>query len=113
MTNNRWYSGKTQVHWTCKAFLEGRTGEMTDRMQRALPYMVEHDWLTAYQTTEGIERALKGVSRRLSRENPIAEAASALEQQFDDFSEDFHEFFPDVEAHISRLKATEQLPRFV
>ena len=25
MTSKRWYSGKMQVHWTCKAFLEGRT----------------------------------------------------------------------------------------
>lgn len=25
MSSNQWYSGKTQVFWTCKALLDGRT----------------------------------------------------------------------------------------
>ena len=25
MSSEKWYSGETQVFWTCKAFLEGRT----------------------------------------------------------------------------------------
>ncbi|MEL6752531.1 MAG: hypothetical protein AAFO57_00780 [Pseudomonadota bacterium] len=25
MASNKWYSGKSQVYWTCKALLEGRT----------------------------------------------------------------------------------------
>ncbi len=25
MSSNKWYSGKTQVFWTCKALLDGRT----------------------------------------------------------------------------------------
>jgi hypothetical protein len=25
MSSKRWYSGRTQIHWTCKALIEGRT----------------------------------------------------------------------------------------
>ncbi|MDA0205309.1 MAG: acyl carrier protein phosphodiesterase [Acidobacteria bacterium] len=83
--------------------LQGRTEEMTDRMRLVLPSMVEHDWLTSYRKVEGMERALAGVSRRLKRANPIAEAGAALSNDQEGFERDFLEFFPDLAAHISRL----------
>lgn len=83
--------------------LEGRTGEMTARLRAVLPILVERDWLTSYGSMEGVERALTGVSRRLKRANPIAEAGAALRADREGFEQDFLEFFPDLAAHITRL----------
>src|SRR5690606_30004373 len=58
--------------------LEGKTGEMTDRLRTVLPILVERDWLTSYRSLEGVERALTGISRRLKRTNPVAEAGVFL-----------------------------------
>ncbi len=83
--------------------LEGRTEEMTDRMRAVLPILVERDWLTSYRSVEGVERALVGVSRRLKRANPIAEAGAALRDDREGFEQDFLAFFPELTVHISRL----------
>jgi acyl carrier protein phosphodiesterase len=83
--------------------LEARTEEMTGSMRAVLPFMVGRDWLTSYREIEGMERALAGVSRRLRRANPIAEAGAAFLAEREGFEQDFLEFFPDLAAHISRL----------
>lgn len=83
--------------------LEGRTEEMTDRMRAVLPILVERDWLTSYRDIEGMERALAGVSRRLRRANPVAEAGAAFRAEKEGFERDFLAFFPDLAAHIARL----------
>lgn len=83
--------------------LEGRTQEMTGRLRAVLPIMVERDWLTSYRDVEGVERALIGVSRRLQRANPIAEAGAALSSGREGFEQDFLAFFPDLTAHMTRL----------
>jgi acyl carrier protein phosphodiesterase len=90
--------------------LEGRTEELTDRLRAALPIIVGRDWLTSYRSIEGIERALIGVSRRLKRANPIAEAGAVLRRDREGFERDVLAFFPDLIAHISRL-AQSGLPK--
>lgn len=83
--------------------LETRTEEMTSRLRTVLPVIVERDWLTSYRDVDGMERALAGVSRRLRRANPIAEAGAAFRAERQGFEQDFLSFFPDLTAHISRL----------
>jgi acyl carrier protein phosphodiesterase len=83
--------------------LEARTEEMTGRMRAVLPIFIERDWLTSCRSKEGIERALIGISRRLKRVNPIAEAGAVLWADREGFEQDFLSFFPDLTAHISRL----------
>ena len=86
--------------------LGSRPEGLTDRMRRALPSIVTHDWLTSYREIEGIERALKGVSNRLKRANPMAEAGLVLRRERVGFETDFLEFFPDLEAFAAKLRAT-------
>ncbi len=83
--------------------LREREDVLTGRLRRALPSIVRHDWLTAYRDFEGIERALHGVSRRLKRENPIAEAGAALRAEHEGLEEDFLEFFPALERFVAEL----------
>ena len=56
-----------------------------------------------------MERALAGVSRRLKRANPIAEAGAALLADRDGFEQDFLAFFPDLTAHMTRLASAASL----
>ena len=80
--------------------LQKKERDLTSKLRRVLPSIVRHDWLTSYRGNAGIERALRDVSRRLRRENPVAAAGKALRRQHDGLDEDFLEFFPDLERFV-------------
>jgi acyl carrier protein phosphodiesterase len=67
-----------------------------------LPYMVKSDWLYNYATIEGIDRSLKGLSRRTRFKSGMEHASKALIRHYDDLEDDFRVFFPDIIEHLSR-----------
>ena len=69
---------------------------LPDRLQRMLPHMIGDDWLCSYREFETIGWALRGVARRLSRENPLPTAMEALEASYDGLESDFRVFFPEL-----------------
>ena len=90
------------------AVLERNEQRLSPRLQQALPSMVRHDWLNAYARRDGIERVLRGVSRRLSRENPLGEGAELLDEIGLQLETAFESFFPELvaanEVEISRVE---------
>ena len=64
--------------------------------QLIIAKMVEGDWLGSYQKIAGIERALTGLSRRTPYKNNMSSAATLLEQQEQQFSQEFNIYFPQV-----------------
>lgn len=88
------------------ATLERRHADLTQRLQRTLPAIVRYDWLTAYQEIDGISRALRGLSRRLSFENPMAEAAQFLERDYSGYEADFIDFFPELQIFVEANRPT-------
>jgi acyl carrier protein phosphodiesterase len=72
------------------------------RLQRIMPAMIGQDWLVSYREIGGIERALLGISGRLSRPNELAATVEDLHLFYDEFSADFREFFPAVTAFAAR-----------
>ena len=64
--------------------------------QLIIEKMVEGDWLGSYQNIAGIERALTGLSKRTPYKNNMSSAASLLEQQEQQFSQEFNIYFPQV-----------------
>lgn len=70
-----------------------------------LKRMAEDDWLGSYATREGIEAILKRMSRRLSRPNLLGEAAPQLTAHYDGLREDFHAYFPQLQAHVRAARA--------
>lgn len=75
----------------------GRNREtLPPRMLRFVDYMVTTDLLVAYATPAGLARALDGMSRRLRRENPLAEGAAEFARIAEDVAADFREFLPDL-----------------
>ena len=51
-----------------------------------LNYMSRDNWLFNYQSIEGIDHALTGMSRRTKYENKMDEASDALKEHYDEFS---------------------------
>lgn len=78
---------------------------MPIKAQHMLPYMVENNWLLGYSQIHGIHRALTGLSRRTKFDSKMDEAIQDLVKHYDSFEEEFREFFPDIQAHISEFKA--------
>ena len=87
------------------ALLQARAAEMPPRVQQMLAYMVQHDWLLGYAETEGIGRALGGLSRRASAGSGMETAATELLANYEAYEADFREFFPQLQQHVATLLA--------
>ncbi len=72
------------------------------RFQLVVLLMRQGDWLGSYRKVENIDRALKGISRRLTRSNPLGDAVSVLRDQYEELGADFAKFFPELEAYVSK-----------
>jgi acyl carrier protein phosphodiesterase len=59
-----------------------------------LPYMSTGNWLYNYRKTEGIARALSGMSQRTTHDSKMDEATEDLISDYDLFKKEFDEFFP-------------------
>ncbi|WP_234733866.1 acyl carrier protein phosphodiesterase [Tellurirhabdus bombi] len=78
------------------------------RRQESLPvaahrmadYMIQQDWLTAYRTLEGIDRSLKGMSRRTAFPSNLDTAVDDLRQHYAAFESGFALFFPQLKAAV-------------
>ena len=71
------------------------------RMMNAL---VQYDWISHYPTIEGIDRSLKGVSRRTAFPSGLDSAIVDLERYYDEIGTRFAHFWPQLVAHC-RLMA--------
>jgi acyl carrier protein phosphodiesterase len=71
-----------------------------EAFRQILPDFIDQDWLTSYQSLEGIEAALNRISKRLSRENKLAEAVADLKQHYPLFQAHFDMFFPDIVRYV-------------
>ena len=87
------------------AVLQAREAEMPPRVQQMLFYMVQHNWLLGYAETEGIRRALGGLSRRASAGSGMETAATELEANYQEYEADFRDFFPQLQQHVAALLA--------
>ncbi|MEN8186377.1 MAG: acyl carrier protein phosphodiesterase [Bacteroidota bacterium] len=76
------------------------------RIQNIMPYMVEYDWLTSYATLEGIEKVLKGMSKRIGEQSQMHLAINDLKNNYPEFENDFTDFFEKLRA-FSRQKLIE------
>ena len=64
-----------------------------------LPYMTKGNWLVNYARLEGIERALTGMARRSKHESKMELAVNDLVNHYDEFTEEFSTFFPELQQH--------------
>ncbi|RNI28426.1 DUF479 domain-containing protein [Rufibacter immobilis] len=72
------------------------------RVQRFLPYMVQHNWLVSYAQVEGITQALRGLSRRATFASGMETAGEELLENYESYKEEFSRFFPELQQYVAQ-----------
>lgn len=93
-----------------QALLAARDAELPANMRRFARYLRAHDLPERYRETATIAEVLRGMSMRLSRANPLAEALPLLQRNAEALDRHFAAFFPQLSAYAreeqTRLQAT-------
>ncbi|MDP4292298.1 MAG: acyl carrier protein phosphodiesterase [Bacteroidota bacterium] len=84
-------------------------GIMPSRTQHMLPHMISNNWLTAYAKTEGLGRALNGLSSRAKFNSGMEKATAFLIDNYGIFKEEFRLFMPDIIAYTDNWKKSHQI----
>ena len=83
------------------AALSAVRGTLPERLERLTPYMVAEDWLGSYARFDGVDRAIRRLSTRLSRgaEGMVA-GLQDLRAHDAAFAAGFAEFYPALMAYV-------------
>jgi acyl carrier protein phosphodiesterase len=76
-----------------------------ERMRSFAAYLASNDLPAAYRDTAMIGRVLHGMSRRLSRENPLADALPVLVTRHAALQARFDAFFPELKNFVAIERA--------
>lgn len=79
-----------------RAILDANAALVPERMRSFAAYLRANELPAAYRHTAVIGRALHGMSHRLSRANPLADALPVLVDLHAPLQERFEAFFPDL-----------------
>lgn len=82
------------------AALEQHRSVLPSRMSGFVDHMVDVDLLASYRDRAGIDRALRGLSRRVRPGNPLADAVRELDRIGDELAGDLEAFLPDLWRHV-------------
>jgi acyl carrier protein phosphodiesterase len=84
--------------------------QLPERLRAIAPRIVQQDWLGGYVELQGVEQALHGVSRRLSRNGHLLrESIADMREHYDAFAQGFGEFFPDLIRYSEEKRLTSSL----
>ena len=70
-------------------------------VKRLFPCFILNNWLETYATVSGIEKVLRGMSKKTSLPDETDFAIHLLDDRFDDFRDHFLEFFPQIIEAVS------------
>ncbi|MFH7005658.1 acyl carrier protein phosphodiesterase [Flavobacterium bizetiae] len=76
---------------------------LTEKTQRIMPTMIQENWLSSYQTVEGINYILMQMDRRSKNLSKMQFAGNELVEFYSEFEQEFTLFFEDIKEH-SKLK---------
>lgn len=76
---------------------------LPDKFNYAFSFMKKENWLVAYGTEAGIQRALTGISHRATFKSNLENATSHLLLHHDQFQRYFDKFFPDLIAFSKEM----------
>lgn len=71
-----------------------------------IPFMAKDNWLKAYGTFEGLDRALKGMAKRTPFESGMGNAIHDLRKDYLLYQEEFNTFFPEIISFTNKLRKT-------
>jgi acyl carrier protein phosphodiesterase len=84
----------------CAALLANKD-ILPEPLQKRLPLMVTHNFLTTYQTTEGMYMAFRNIAKRSSFETNLAEAVNDVLAHETALENHFLQFFPELQQHCA------------
>lgn len=77
--------------------LQERYDALPPRLQAIAPHMVEHDWLGSYRERASVDRAVRGIATRLSRNGDrLVACLPVLRENETEIDAAFKTFFPDL-----------------
>lgn len=85
-----------------RSVVEQQRAVLPEGLQKLVPIIFE-ELLPSYGEVSGIGAALERMSRRVTRENPLAGAERELELNYDGLRTDFREFLPGVRRYVQEL----------
>ncbi|WP_460147685.1 acyl carrier protein phosphodiesterase [Pseudomonas sp. S2_A02] len=80
--------------------------QLPERLAMIAPHMVANDWLGSYREFAVLEQVLRGISRRLTRPEELAEAMQELRRLYVPLSEDFRLFYPELQDFAQNYPTT-------
>lgn len=90
-----------QFAQTSYEILQRHSVVMPNNCKHMLHFFTQEDWLTSYQTTEGIAFALQRMERRYGGDIGFDGVIPAYEAAFNRFNEGFHRIFPELQRKCS------------
>ncbi|OGT77947.1 MAG: hypothetical protein A3J35_03760 [Gammaproteobacteria bacterium RIFCSPLOWO2_02_FULL_52_10] len=85
--------------------LRQRWPVMPPRMQHAMHYMLQEDWLGSYVDLAGVENSLNQLSRRIRFQNNLYGAIAEVKDNYPALERGFLEFFPQLIDHVTPGKS--------
>ncbi|MBL8259451.1 MAG: DUF479 domain-containing protein [Candidatus Competibacteraceae bacterium] len=86
--------------------LRGHRDILPETVQILSERMIERDWLGSYRSFSGVERAVRGISARLSKNGHLLrDGLSDLREHYALFRQGFEEFFPELAAFAHEQRA--------
>ena len=82
---------------------------MPPRMQQAMHYMIQEDWLGSYVELAGVESSLNRLSRRIRFQNNLHGAIEEVAENYSGLERGFLEFFPQLQLYARPLATTATL----
>lgn len=76
---------------------------LPEKVQGSLGRMIDGDWLQGYTTIEGMKYVFSRVAKRAKFASNILTATDDLIAIEDEMTELFHQFFPDIQKHVSEF----------
>ncbi|BAN50393.1 ACP phosphodiesterase [Metapseudomonas resinovorans] len=78
---------------------------LPERLALIAPRMAAQDWLGSYREFDTLELVIAGMARRLSRPDALAGAMAELEALYQPLSDDFRQFYPELQDFADRQKS--------
>jgi acyl carrier protein phosphodiesterase len=100
------YSPESRADFLRRVFatLDPRIADMPGHLRFVYPRMRDEGWLESYSEAEGIETALRNLSRRFSRAPRLDTATHFLRDARGTLHAHFRRFFPDVIEYAKQLR---------
>lgn len=75
---------------------ENFRGHLPGHFRYMMHFMIRYRWLESYAHSEGLQRALSGLSKRTVYQNTMQEAPAAIAAHHSELEENFHLFMSDI-----------------